>query len=194
MKHTLKQGFTVVELVVVIAVIAILATIVSVMYVTVQGQARDTQLRDAARKVVDAIQLFNSRYQHFPAGGSGSNSAIGSNSECADGANGWFAKGTYGASGCTVEDTLVASGYLPTGFSAKLPKNKLFNPTSTNNLSLMVYKSGTDKVMVFYTMEDQSDADRTQFNAELTKCGYNPAGTVSQRDSWGMRGGICADL
>lgn len=194
MKQTLRQGFTIVELVVVIAVIAILATIVSMMYVTVQEQARDTQLRDAARKVVDAIQLFNSRYQHFPAGGSGSNSAIGSNSECADGANGWFAKGTYGASGCTVEDTLVASGYLPTGFSAKLPKNKLFNPTSTNNLSLMVYKSGTDKVMVFYTLEAATSEDTAAFNTQLTRCGYAPAGPIKQRDSWGMRGGICADL
>ena len=192
MKQTLRQGFTIVELVVVIAVIAILATIVSVMYATVQQQARDTQLRDGANKVAGAIQLFYSKYERLPRGGSGSTVAIGTGTECTDGADEFFGKNVYT---CTVEDTLVASGYLPDGFSSKLPKNKLYNPTSTNNLSLMVYTPpAARKVMVYYTMEDQTDEDKTRFDAELTKCGYNPAGIISPRDSWGMRGGICADL
>ena len=190
MKYSLRRGFTIVELIIVIVLIAILVTIVGVMYTTAQQQARDTQLRDAASKVVGAIQLFNSKYQHFPAGGYGSTAAVGA-SECADGSNGFFGEGVYT---CTVEDSLVASGYLPANFSSKLPKNTLYNPSSTTNLSLMVYKVGSDKVMVFYTMEDQTDSDKAHFNSEMTKCGYNPAGTVGQRDSWGMRNAICAQL
>lgn len=195
MKQTLRQGFTIVELVVVIAVIAILATIVSMMYVTVQQQARDTQLRDAASKVAGAVQLFYSKYERMPRGGSGSMAAIGSGTECVGGANGWFAKGTYGASGCTVEDTLVASGYLPVGFSDSLPKNTLYSPTSSLNLSMMVYIPPTaGKIMVFYTLEAATSEDTAAFNTQLTRCGYAPAGPIKQRDSWGMRGGICADL
>lgn len=195
MKYIRKQGFTIVELVIVIAVIAILTVITGVMYTKIQGQARNTQLRDAAAKVVDAIQLFKSKYGHMPRGGSGATATIGSGTECADGVNGWFAKGTYGTGGCTVEDTLVASGYLPVGFSSKLPKNTLYNPSSSVNLAMMVYKSGgSDKVMVYYTMEDATSDDVARLNAELTKCGYSIGGSIPPRDSYGMRGGICADL
>ena len=195
MKYTLRRGFTLVELVIVVAVIAILATIVSVMYVNVQEQARDTKLRDAASKVAGAIQLFYSKYERMPRGGSGSTAAIGSGTECADGANGWFAKGTHGASGCTVEDTLVASGYLPVGFSDSLPKNTLYLPTSTPNLSIMIYTPpAAGKVMVFYTLEAATSKDTAAFNTQLTRCGYTPADPISQRDSYGMRGGVCADL
>ena len=192
MKYTLRRGFTLVELVIVVAVIAILATIVSVMYVKVQEQARDTKLRDAASKVAGAIQLFYSKYERMPRGGSGSTAAIGSGTECAGGANGFFAKTVYT---CSIEDTLVASGYLPVGFSDTLPKNTLYAPTSSLNLSLMVEIPPTaGKVMVFYTLEAATSKDTAAFNTQLTRCGYTPAGPIEQRDSYGMRGGVCADL
>ncbi len=192
MKHTFKQGFTIVEMVIVIAVIAILATIVSVAYVSVQEQARNTKLKDAASKVAGAIQLFYNKYERMPRGGWGSSAAIGAGTECADGANGWFATATYT---CSIEDTLAASGYLPGGFSADLPKNTLYMPTSSLNFSLMVYAPpAAGKIMVFYTMENATSEDTTAFNAQLTRCGYTPANPLQPRDSYGMRGGICADL
>lgn len=192
MKYTLKRGFTLVEIVIVVAVIAILMTIVSVVYVKVQEQARDTKLRDAGSKVAGAIQLFYSKYERMPRGGSGSTAAIGSATECAGGANGFFAKTVYT---CSIEDTLVASGYLPVGFSDSLPKNTLYAPTSSLNLSLMVDIPPTaGKVMVFYTLEAATSKDTAAFNTQLTRCGYAPAGPIEQRDSYGMRGGVCADL
>ncbi len=195
MKHTFRHGFTIVEMVIVIAVIAILVTIVSVAYVNIQEQARNTKLKDAASKVAGAVQLFYSKYERMPRGGSGATATIGSGTECADGVNGWFAKGTYGTGGCTVEDTLVASGYLPAGFSASLPKNTLYAPTSSLNLSLMVYAPpAAGKIMVFYTMEGATSEDAATFNTQLTRCGYVPANPISQRDTYGMRGGVCADL
>ena len=69
MKQTSRHGFTIVEMVIVIAVIAILATIVSVAYLGIQEQARNTKLKDAASKVVGAIQLFYSKYERMPRGG-----------------------------------------------------------------------------------------------------------------------------
>lgn len=185
-------GFTIIELALVIVVIGILSTIVIVSYQGVQVRARDAKLIDAADKVKDAIQLFAVNSKHFPRGGYGASTAIGASTECTNGAAGFFATAVYT---CTVEDTLVGSGYLPKGFSAGLPTNKLYSPPGGNG-SLMVYNpyvAGAKKVMVFYYMEQPSAEDTSNFNAELTECGYVVANTIDPRDSWGMRNGICAD-
>ena len=187
MKVRAKQGFTIVEMLIVIVVVAILATITAAMYMNAQTQAQDVRVRDAADKLADSVQLFASKAGRLPRGGSGSSTAIGAVTECANGAEGWAATGTYT---CTVEDTLVASGYLPAGFMAKLPQIPTY-PTATYNQSLMLYSMGTDKAMVFYSQQSPTAADTTSFNAEMTRCGLNPAGTIAQRDTYGMRGGIC---
>lgn len=186
------SGFTIVELVVVVVIIAILALITAVLYNSAQKQSRDVALTDAADKVGDALQLYIQRNGTWPLGGSGSTAAAGA-SGCTNGRDGWFASGAYT---CSVEDTLVKSGYLPSGFSAGLPVNTEYG--KTNRYSLMVYKigsgdlsTGSNKGMVFYAMEDYTASDTAHFNAEMQKCGINPAGTVSQRDSYKMRNGIC---
>ena len=187
MKAVAKQGFTIVEVLIVIVVVAILATITAAMYMNAQSQAQDVRVRDAADKLADSVQLFASKTGRLPRGGSGSSTAIGAATECANGAEGWAAIGTYT---CTVENTLVASGYLPAGFMAQLPQNPTY-PTETYNRSLMLYSMGTDKAMVFYSQQSPTAADTSSFNAEMTRCGLNPAGAVAQRDTYGMRGGIC---
>ncbi len=192
MKHTFRQGFTIVEMMIVIIVIAVLATIVGLMYGNTKEQARNAELKSAASKVAGAVQLFYSKYERMPKGGSGSTTAIGSGTECADGASGFFATVVYT---CSLEDTLRASGYLPVGFSASLPKNTLYSPSSSQNLSLMVYMPpASGKLMVFYTLERASAKDTTAFNAQLTRCGYVPANPIAPRDTYGMRGGVCVDL
>ncbi len=195
MKHMLKRGFTVVELVIVIAVIAILVVITSVSYVGVQEQARDTQLKDAASKVVGAIQVFYAKKGHFPIGGSGSSAAIGAGTECTAGSgSGILATGFYT---CTVEDTLRASGYLPTDFTKNLPPNTVYTSGASVNRSIWVEPrpstTNPTKVMVFYAMENPSTEDTTAFNKQLVACGYTVS-TIAPRDTYGMRGGICADL
>lgn len=187
MKRGHKRGFTVVELMIVIVVIGILASILAVMYNAAQTQSRDTKLRDSAQKIVEAIQLFSSNNGHFPIGGAASTVAIGASKECSNGANGWF-NVQYT---CTLNDTLVASGYLPSSLADGLPTN--VNISTTPKSSIQVYKVSTTMAMIFYSLELPSAADTAKFNSELTKCGYNPAGTVSQRDSYGARGGICFD-
>lgn len=191
-RRTSRPGFTIVELVVVIVIIAILAVVTAVLYNSAQKQSRDVALADAADKVADAIQLFTQRQGHWPRGGWGSSTAP-SGGECANGADGWFVTGTYT---CTVEDTLIRTGYLPAGFSSNFPINTEFGNTSS--VSMMVYNftptmgaQGTNKGMVFYSMEDYTADDTAHFNAEMQKCGLNPAGTISQRDEYKMRNGIC---
>lgn len=187
MKSRARSGFTLVELLIVIVVVAILAVVTATMYADAQKQARDTQLRDAADKVADAIQLFTAKNGHFPVGGWNSTTAL-SGTECTTGGQGWFGTGMYT---CTLEDTLVASGYLPAGFSAALPQNTDFNNGSPKNQSIMVYVQPQNMALVFYAMESPTQQDTDHFNAQMQKCGINTSGTVFQRDSYGMRNAIC---
>lgn len=179
MKRGHKRGFTIVELMIVIVVIGILSSITAVMYTGAQTQSRNTQIIDIADKVVDSIKLFAVQQGHFPRGGSGSSAAIGAGTECADGSTGWYSTGYL----CHVNDTLVASNYLPSSVAAGIP----------SGYGMMVYTYGTNQAMVFYTLQNPSATDTAKFNAQMTKCGLNPGGTVAQRDTNGMRGGICFD-
>lgn len=183
------HGFTVVELSIVIAVIGILVTISVVSYRGSQDRSHDVQIRDAAVQVADQIQLFVTNTGHFPRGGFGSTTAIGAGTECADGSAGWFGSSIYT---CTVEDTLVASGYLPSGFSVRLPQVPGYS-AGTSSRAIMVYiaNASTRIAMVYYYLASPTSSDTANFNDELTKCGYNPAGAIGPRDSYNMKNGIC---
>ena len=184
-----NRGFTIVELLVVIISIGILATIGIVSYRGAQSRASDAKIRDGADKISDAIELFVVNNGHFPRGGWGSTTAIGADTECIDGGAGWFGSSIYT---CTVEDTLVASGFLPSGFSKTLPQIPGYS-SGTSSRAIMVYvANGTTRIaMVYNYLASPSSADTTHFNAELTKCGYDPMAVVGPRDSYGMRDGVC---
>jgi len=181
-------GFTLVELIIVTIVIGILASIIAVAYNGGQMRARNLKVQDGATKIADAIQLFIVNKGHFPAGGWGSTVAIGSATECPDGVNGWFGTSMYT---CTVEDTLVASGYLPAGFTQDLPPN-IAQSASDGLVSIAAYQlPSNDHGMVFYSVESPSASTTEHFNEELTECGIDPSGSVYQRDSLLLQDGIC---
>jgi prepilin-type N-terminal cleavage/methylation domain-containing protein len=56
-----QQGFTIVELLIVIVVIAILAAISIVAYTNVQRQARDTERAANAKSVIDAASAYSAK-------------------------------------------------------------------------------------------------------------------------------------
>ncbi|MEO5949590.1 MAG: prepilin-type N-terminal cleavage/methylation domain-containing protein [Candidatus Saccharimonas sp.] len=184
----LSSGFTIIELIIVIATIGILVTIGVVSYRGATDRAEDAKIRDGADKIADAIQLFVVGKGHFPLGGWGSTTVIGAGSECIDGGAGWFGSGIYT---CSVEDTLVASGLLPPGFSAGLPQMPGYGAGSSRTIMVYVANASTKIAMVYNYLALPTSADTAHFNAELTKCGYNPALAVGPRDSYGMRDGTC---
>ena len=198
MKHrrrTLRQGFTLIELLVVVAVIIILALIMATLYNDAQTQSRDVKIRDAAVKLADSIQLLSVKQNagHPPRGGNGSTVASLSG-KCSDGATGWAAyqhpAGTYK---CTVADAVVDAGYLTADFFNDLPPNSKAG-YATNKYVFMTYGCTTTKYpeawLLFYAQETPSPDETDAFNKLLTECGYNPAGTVTQRDTYNMRGAI----
>lgn len=185
-----RAGFTVVELLIVIVVIAVLASITFIAYGSLQNRARDLKNTEGVTKLADAIELFIAKNQHFPRGGSGSSSGIGSNSECVNGSNGFAGKAMYT---CTVEDTLIASGLLPTGFSKDLTPHPKYSYTD-GRASIMVYSAGANDAMVMVSLIAPSDQDTAHFNSELKKCFGSVPGSYAPRDTYGMRNGVCVSF
>lgn len=66
-KKTVKRGFTIVELLIVIVVIGILATIVIVTYQGVQNKANTTKNQTNAKEVKDKAEAYNSLETEYPA-------------------------------------------------------------------------------------------------------------------------------
>lgn len=66
MTKTVKKGFTIIELLIVIVVIGILAAIVVVTYQGVQNQANTTAAEQNAREVVNKATAFNAVATVYP--------------------------------------------------------------------------------------------------------------------------------
>jgi len=74
--HAKKQGFTIVELMVVIVVIAILASITIVTYTGIQNRGHDTAVQSDLRHLASQLELYRSREGKYPAGSAELSSSI----------------------------------------------------------------------------------------------------------------------
>lgn len=72
------QGFTIVELLIVVVVIAILAAIVTVVYGNVQGRARDSKRTSDFAALQKAVELFKAENDKYPYCGATDSSAVSS--------------------------------------------------------------------------------------------------------------------
>ncbi len=195
MKRRANQGFTIVELLVVIVVIAIVTGITVVLYMNAQQQARDVQIRDASGKISEAVALWMANHNgERPNGGViAGNSLSGDN--CVTGNVGFTAYNVKAISpanyGCTVGDALVAGGYLSNTFFSKLPADAavddltehLFISYSCNGSAF-----GTNDTKVFiimYALESPTAAESATAADIQTKCGQ-----PNYRDIWNMHGTV----
>lgn len=179
-----KSGFTIVELLIVVVVIAILAAISIVAYTGIQARAYDSKMINGLNQIENALRLYSIDYGSTIVGGWGS-TAVATGSPCIDGADGWFASGTYA---CAAEDTLVARNFLPVGLTASLPPNRYYGAPSNGQLSVMLYICNPNGITpgrfaLYWTLRNPSATDSANINSIITTCGQ----TTNVRDSWGMR-------
>ncbi len=97
MKHKHKQGFTIVELLIVIVVIAVLAAITVVAFNGIQTRAKNTKTVNAAVSWIKALKLYNADKGTWPTEYSclGSTTTyVGNGGQCWDAVQ-WVVKPTF---------------------------------------------------------------------------------------------------
>jgi len=174
------NGFTIVELLVVIVVIAILAAITIVAFNGAQVRARDAHIESVANQIQKSIMMWYQDTGTLPAAGYGSTGAA-SNDSCpgnTTSSGGWFQSGAYL---CTMQDLLKARGYLTQNLNATLPKNTTYNTSST---VFMFYNCGANRYILMWSLENPSATDTANFTSDLTTCSL-PYATFN--GTYGMR-------
>ncbi len=189
MKHQVKRGFTIVELIVVIVVIAILATLTTVLYLDAQKQARDTAVRDAADKFAQAIELMSSKNNGgaMIKGGYGSTSSA-TSTGCADGGGGYQAPGYVARDSnfkCTLGDAVVAGGYLNSSFFTNLPPNVGDGNTPLTDF-IVQWCSGDSRHYLFYSQEMPSTDSLAAVNNVLNTVCVSQIPNVGGRNMGGV--------
>lgn len=168
-----QNGFTIIEILIIIVVIAILATLVLAVFPNVQKQANDTKLRDAAVKVKDALLLWSANHDGgVPNGGwatAETNSYSSANENCVGGLNGYLPPSNPNPNyRCSVGDVLVNSGYLPAKLFDDLPPN---GTEWGNRASMMLYRCVDQNHAVLMTSLELPDAsDKKTFESTVTDC------------------------
>lgn len=175
-------GFTIVELLIVIVVIAILATISIVAYNGIQARANDSKVKSGVVQLEKALRLWALDHPPPILGGSTSVTAV-SNGRCSEGVGGWIATGIYV---CSVEDALVSSGHLPSGFLYSLPTNRhIVASHSDGRFATMLYQCGANRHSLYWTLRSPSTEETANFDSVRAACGQG----ADIRDQYGMRAG-----
>jgi len=182
--NKMTKGFTIVELLIVIVVVAILAAISVAAYNGIQSRAENSRIIAAVDQIEKAMKLWYVDTGKLPKAGYGSTSGP-TNDECVGPAtqSGWFSKGTYT---CTMEDLLIARGYLPANFSLSLPKNSIFYNDS--RYLLMMYGCGVNKFIFYYHLYQATQDDTAKMQSVYTQCGGGAVESSGVYTSYGMRG------
>lgn len=182
-----KQGFTIVELLVVIVVIAILAAITIVGYNWVTSDARDSARRAAAKevqKLATALQVKKD-IVHWSRNTATLTDGLCTTTASASWAGvGWAADSAY-PSGCTIGDMLVAAGMTTSALWDNIPKNEEKFTNSRNATQIIGDCAG--EVYLFYYVKNATQEEVSLMDNLATKCSSRITGV---RDTYAMRAAL----
>jgi prepilin-type N-terminal cleavage/methylation domain-containing protein len=116
-EHAMKQndGFSLIELLVVISIIGTLAGLLITNLVGVRGRAADTDIKNNMRQMKTSLRLYYNDYQQYP------NADSGAMEGC----------GTSGDTACT-DGGVFSAGSGPTVYMQELPASFTYTVTSDN--------------------------------------------------------------
>lgn len=168
-----SNGFTIVELLIVIVVIAVLASVTVVAFNGIQDRANDSRMKAAMGQFAKAIMIWSNNNGDVPRGGWSSTVAL-SGTNCTDGTGGWVFAGAYV---CSLEDILLAQNLIPTNFTHNLPPNKPYNASTTGRYAVMFYPCGsnTGRFALYWHLRSPSTEDAASLTAaEAAGCPSSP--------------------
>ena len=133
-----KNGFSLIELLVVISIIGTLAGLLITNLVGVRSRAADTKIKNNMRQLKTALRLYYNDYQQYP------NASSGAMEGC----------GTDGDTACT-QGGVFSAGAGPTIYMQELPESFTYSVTSDN-----------ESFVIMTSLENLSDGDiQTSANA-----------------------------
>lgn len=171
-KNKQSNGFTIVELLIVIVVIGILAAITIVAYNGIRARANDARMKSIVSQIDRGIMLWNTDSNELPKGGWGSTVAF-NGTNCADGSGGWINTGVYT---CALEQLLRSNNYIPAGIITGAPVNKGYAGSTNGNRSFMFYPcSGQNQFALYWYLESPSAEDTANLTSvESAGCPTTP--------------------
>jgi prepilin-type N-terminal cleavage/methylation domain-containing protein len=157
-KYHTKQGFTIVELLIVIVVVAILAAIVIVAFASVQARASFSKEQTDLKNIVTALELYHVDHAAYPS--------------------------TTGQSGCTYNwcgwDQVAGDAFI-TGLSPQYTATIPQMPTANaSNDSYLYQSNGTDYELIRYRAAGLPAVEMQNNPLLATTDGYNGL-------AWGYR-------
>ena len=177
-----NNGFTIIEVLIVVIVIAILASVAIISYDATQKRARDTERKNDLATLRDSLQLYYSKYGNYLETGSGCGTS--NNGE------GWVSQATGGSYTNSIVNCLKTAGYLntdivdPSGCINNLPAPQCASPTKAY-IKVNCYNatSNTKFVYLFARLEQlgtvaipsEASADCTNATGWYATYGFNYA-------------------
>lgn len=110
-----SNGFSLIELLVVISIIGTLAGLLITNMVGVRGRAADTKIKNNMRQMKTSLRLYYNDYQQYP------NASSGAMAGC----------GTSGSTACT-DGGVFSAGSGPTVYMQELPASFTYSVTADN--------------------------------------------------------------
>lgn len=161
----MKKGFTLIELLVVIAIMAVLIAVALPNYLGIRQRANDSKKKQELAQIKNALRLYYSDYQKYPAQVTGGTWAYKIMAGCgADGTT------TCETSHCGM--SFASGADCSTNLKTYMKKFTDFNGTSDGN-GWNYRSDGNDNFCLSITLENAGD---TEAAASVSRCNAGYAG------------------